>query len=324
MRSAVKILNMLYGAEGYVSGEEMARGLGISRTAVWKQIQDLRGGDFIIEAKPRSGYRIISYPDKLLPLMVEKGLRTAAVGRKIYYYQSLDSTNLVARSFAEEGAPEGSLVLTEEQVNGKGRCGRDWVSPKGVNILASVILRPPIVPRQVPLMAVLGAVSVVESIRQVTGLEAKYRWPHEVVVGDKKVAGVLTEFGAELDRVNFVVLGLGINVNFDLTAFPGLASGATSLWMESKVKVSRVKLLQTLLERIESNYQLLKNNKFHLPWSLWSGSFWRLGTWVQAVSAGDKYSGVLKRMDDTGCLILAEVDGERMVPMSGDASLTTD
>ncbi|MCL4440330.1 MAG: biotin--[acetyl-CoA-carboxylase] ligase, partial [Firmicutes bacterium] len=306
-----------------------ARGLGISRTAVWKQIQGLRDGDFIIEAKPRSGYRIISYPDKLLPLMVEKGLRTAAVGRKIYYYQSLDSTNLLARSFAEEGTPEGSLVLTEEQVNGKGRCGRDWVSPKGVNILASVILRPNIVPRQVPVMAVLGAVSVVESIRQVTGLEAKYRWPHEVVVGDKKVAGVLTEFGAELDRVNFVVLGLGINVNFDLTAFPGLASGATtsgatSLWMESRVKVSRVKLLQALLERIESNYHLLKGNKFHLPWSLWGGHFWRLGTWVQAVLAGDKHSGVLKRADDTGCLILAEVDGERMVPMSGDASLTTD
>lgn len=321
MKSKLKILNMLYGAQDYISGEELAKGLGISRTAVWKQIRELKNEDFIIEAKPRLGYKIASYPDKLLPIIIEKGLKTFVIGRNIYYYQTLNSTNSLARSLAQEGVVEGSLVVAEEQVSGRGRCGRRWVSPKGVNILASMILRPNILPHQVPRFAILGAVSVADSIRKMTGIEAKLRWPNEILLNNKRVGGILTEFGAELDRVDFVILGIGINVNFDLSEFPELAGEATSLWMETGVKVSRVELLQILLEQIENNYTLLTGDKFYRLWQRWNSLCWGVGKWVQITSAEGKLSGILKGMDDSGCLIIAKVDGERKIAMGGDVSL---
>lgn len=321
MRSKLKIVNMLYGAEDYVSGEELAKGLGISRTAVWKQIRELKKADFVIEAKPRLGYKIVSYPDKLLPIIVEKGLRTSVIGRNIYYYQSLGSTNTVAKSLAEEGAVEGSLIIAEEQESGRGRCGRRWVSPKGVNILASIILRPNILPHQTPQLAILGAVSVADSVRKMTGMEAELRWPNEILLNNKRVGGILTEFSAELDRVDFVILGIGINVNFDLSEFPELAGEATSLWMETRIKVSRIELLQILLEQIENNYTLLTGGKFHRLWQRWHILCWGIGKWVQVASVGGKQSGILKGMDDSGCLIIARVDGERRIAMSGDVSL---
>lgn len=321
MKNKLKIANMLYGAQDYISGEELAKGLGISRTAVWKQIRELKNEDFIIEAKPRLGYKIVSYPDKLLPIIVEKGLRTSVIGRNIYYYQTLDSTNSLAKSLAQEGVVEGSLVIAEEQVGGRGRCGRRWVSPKEVNILASIILRPNILPHQIPQLAILGAVSVADSIRKMTGIEAELRWPNEILLANKRVGGILTEFSAELDRVDFVILGIGINVNFDLSEFPELAGEATSLGMETGVKVSRVELLRILLEQIENNYRLLTEGKFYRIWQRWNTLCWGLGKWVQVVSAGGKQSGILRGMDDSGCLIIAKVDGERRIAMSGDVSL---
>jgi len=324
MKSRPKIVNMLYGAQDYVSGEELAKELGISRTAVWKQIRELKNEDFIIEAKPGLGYKIIAYPDRLLPIIVEKGLTTSVMGRNIYYYQTLDSTNSLARSLAQEGAVEGSLVIAEEQVGGRGRCGRRWVSPKGVNILASIILRPNILPHQIPQLAILGTVSVAGSIHKVAVIEAELRWPNEILLNNKRVGGILIEFSAELDRVNFVILGIGINVNFDLSEFPELAGEATSLWMETGVKVSRVELLQILLEQIENNYTLLTGGKFHQLWQRWNTLCWGIGKWVQVASVGGKQSGILKGMDENGCVIIARIDGERRIAMSGDVSLKAD
>ncbi|MCL0094528.1 biotin--[acetyl-CoA-carboxylase] ligase [Dehalococcoidales bacterium] len=321
MESKFRIVNMLH--QEYISGEELAKRLDVSRTAVWKQIQELKKADFVIEAKPRLGYKIVSYPDKLLPIMIEKGLRTSIIGRSIYYYQTIDSTNSLAKKLAQEGAVEGSLVVAEEQVAGRGRCGRCWVSPKGVNILASIILRPNILPHQMPQLAILGAISVADSIGKKTGLNTELRWPNEILVNNKRVGGILTEFGAELDRVDFVILGIGINVNFDLAEFPELAGEATSLWMETGVKVSRIELLQILLEQIENNYTLLTEGKFHQLWQRWNSLCWGRDKWVQVASTEGKESGILKGMDESGCLILARVDGERRIAMSGDVSLRT-
>ena len=321
MNTRLKIINMLYEAEDYISGEELGKGLGISRTAVWKQLREVKREGFIIEAKPRLGYRIVSYPDKLLPIILEKGLTTSVMGRNIYYYQSVGSTNSLAKSLAKEGAIEGSLVVAEEQVSGRGRCGRGWISPKGANILASIIFRPSILPDQVPRMAILGAVSVADSIFKLTGIKAQIRWPNEILLNDKKVGGILTEFSAELDRVDFVILGIGINVNFDLSGFPELATEATSISMETGAKASRTEFLQIILQQIESNYTLLIQDKFHLIRERWNALCWRLGKWVGGDWAGDEQGGILKGIDDSGCLIIDKVDGEQRIAMSGDVQL---
>lgn len=321
MKSKLKIVDMLYGAQDYISGEELARELGISRTGVWKQVQELKHADFIIEAKPRLGYRILSYPDKLLPIIVEKGLKTSVMGRSIYYYQSLGSTNSVAKSLAQEGVAEGSLIIAEEQVSGRGRCGRRWVSSEGDNILASIILRPDILPHQVPRVTILGAVAVAGSIRELTGIETELRWPNEILLNDKRIGGILTEFDAELDRVNFVILGIGINVNFDPSEFPELAGKATSLSMETGAKVSRVELLQVLAEQIESNYKLLTGGKFDLIMERWDALCWHLGKWVQVDSVVGKESRLLRGIDDNGSLVIAREGGERRIAMSGGVSL---
>ncbi len=321
MKNKLKITNILYGAQEYISGEVLAKRLGVSRTAVWKQIQKIKNEDFIIETKPRLGYKIVSYPDKLLPIMVDKGLKTSLIGRNIYYYQTLDSTNSLAKRLAQEGATEGSLIIAEEQSGGRGRHGRRWISPKGASILASIILRPNILPHQVTQLAILGAVSVADSITQVTGMKAELRWPNEVLLNNKRVAGILTEFGAELDEVNFVILGIGINVNFALTEFPEVADEATSLSTETGGRVSRVELLQILLEQIENNYGLLKEGKFHQICQRWNALCWNLGKWVQATSVDSRQGGILKGIDDSGCLIMVRTDGEKRIAMSGGISI---
>jgi BirA family biotin operon repressor/biotin-[acetyl-CoA-carboxylase] ligase len=322
VKSRLKIADMLFGAEDYISGEELGRELGVSRTAVWKQIQGLESEGFIIEAKPRLGYRVVSYPDKLLPLLLEKRLTTSVMGRNVFYYQAIGSTNSVARSLAEQGAVEGSVVIAEEQTGGRGRYGRHWISPKGANILASVILRPDVLPHQVPRLAILGAVSVAESIHKVIGMKTQLKWPHEILLNGKKVGGILTEFSADLDQVDFVILGIGINVNFDFSGFPELAGEATSLSDEAGAKVSRLELLRVLLEQIEANYELMKADRFNQVVEQWNSQCWGVGDWVQIASVEGKQGGILKRIDDDGCLIIAKVDGEQKVAMSGGISLS--
>ena len=321
MKSRLKIADMLLGEQDFISGQELAGKLGISRTGVWKQVQELRHADFIIEARPRLGYRILSCPDKLLPVIVKKGLETSVIGRSIYYYQSLSSTNSVAKSLAHEGAAGGTLIITEEQVGGRGRCGRRWVSSKGDNILLSIILRPDILPHQVPRVAILGAVSVADSIRKVTGIKAELRWPNEILVNDKKVGGILTEFDAELDRVNFVILGIGINVNLDLSAFPDLEGDATSLTVETGARVSRLELLQVLLGQIESGLRLIEGDEFNLIKERWHALGWRLSEWVRIDTAAGKDNGILKGIDSNGSLVIDKEGGEIRIAMSGDVLL---
>ncbi len=323
MKSKPKILDMLYDAESYVSGEELGKKLGVSRTAVWKRIKELQSEGFIIQAKPRLGYRAISYPDKLLPPLLEKGLATSVIGRNIYYYQTVDSTSSVARSLAEQGAAEGSVVIAEEQTSGRGRYGRRWISPKGANILGSIILRPSIRLHQVPQLVIIGAVSAAASIYKAIRIAPQLKWPNEILLNGKKVGGILTEFNAELDRIDFVILGIGMNVNFDFSEFPEMASGATSLSTEAGARVSRVALLQILLEQIEGNYRLLTEGKFHLVVEQWNALCWGMGGWVQAASVEGRQRGILRRLGDDGSLIIGRADGEQKIAMTGDVSLKT-
>ncbi|HEO63956.1 MAG TPA: biotin--[acetyl-CoA-carboxylase] ligase, partial [Candidatus Omnitrophica bacterium] len=235
----------------YMSGEQMSQNLGISRAALWKHIEKLRQKGYVFQAVPNLGYSLVCSPDRLFPEEVESLSKNNVVGKKIIYYDIVDSTNRVCYELAEKGYPEGTVVVAEGQSKGRGRMRRQWISPKYAGIYFSVILKPDILPTQVPKITLLSAVSIALAIKRVTGLPANIKWPNDILVNRKKVCGILTEMDAETDMVRFVVLGIGINVNTDVLQLPPEAS---SLSKESDAEVSRIELLTEVLSQIETHY----------------------------------------------------------------------
>lgn len=306
--------------EGYVSGEMLAHEFGVSRTAVWKEIRKLKAQGFDIDGTPRLGYQLISCPDKLLPILIRRRLTTRAMGKSIYYYPSINSTNQVSKKLAQEGASDGTVVVCEVQTEGRGRLGRQWLSAPGENLLLSIILRPQALPTEVSRFAILGILSAAEAIHDVTGIEAQSKWPNEITIDDKKVGGVLAEFGAEIDKVDFIILGIGINVNSQPHNLPKAQYQATSLFNETGREVSRVKLLRTLLKTIEENYQLVQDEGPQPIQKKWRATSREWGRWVKVNSARGTSVGIAKGIDENGALIIGN-EGEERVPMGGDVQL---
>jgi BirA family biotin operon repressor/biotin-[acetyl-CoA-carboxylase] ligase len=245
-----KILSALLTKE-YVSGETLAGELGISRPAVWKYISQLKEAEFGIESHPRRGYRLLFVPDILYPELIRQNLQTRYFGRQVFHFPRIDSTNIQARNLALKGAPDGALVVAEYQEKGRGRLDRGWSSPPGKNLLFSLILRPTWPPYQAFYGTVLASVSLCDCLRQMAGVPAGIKWPNDVYVGDKKLAGILTEVSTDPDRIEYMVVGIGINCNWAPTKVPAGAQPATSLKKETGRTVSRLELLTCFLEGAE-------------------------------------------------------------------------
>ncbi|NTW05163.1 MAG: biotin--[acetyl-CoA-carboxylase] ligase, partial [Peptococcaceae bacterium] len=208
------ILELLRTSAGeFLSGEKISKKIGISRTAVWKHITALRQEGYSIEAMPKIGYRLLDIPDRLYPEEIRDNLTTVSLGRNIYYFKTVQSTNQEARRLAQEGVPHGALIIAEEQTGGKGRFGRVWFSPKTLGIWASLVLRPEISPENAPPVTMLAAVAVAVAVENITGIALGIKWPNDLLYENKKACGILTEMNGEMDKVNFLILGLGINVN---------------------------------------------------------------------------------------------------------------
>ncbi len=204
-----KILKLLRLSKvGFISGEELARKCGISRTMVWKHVKSLERDGFGIEAVPSQGYRITSVPDILRLGDVKPGLKTRVIGKEIELLPEVSSTNTLAMERASKGAPEGTVVIAEMQTGGKGRLGRKWISPKG-NLYLSLVLRPDIPMYKAPLITLMGAVAVASAIRKQCALETVIKWPNDILISGRKVSGLLTEMSAEQDRIRHIVLGIG-------------------------------------------------------------------------------------------------------------------
>jgi len=233
-----QIIRFLKRSTSYLSGEEISRHLNISRSAIWKYMQELRQEGYDIVAVPHLGYRIVSSPDKLFPREIQHELKTKVIGKKIHYYDTIPSSMDVAFRLGVEGAPEGTVVCSESQTKGRGRLGRQWVSPKGKGIYMSIILRPQLTPTEVAQLTLLSAVAVCEAVVKYTGVESMIKWPNDLLVRKKKFAGILTEISAEMDRVRFVVIGIGMNVNTPIAQLP---PQATSLKAE-KGKINLLKI----------------------------------------------------------------------------------
>src|SRR3989338_5397995 len=215
-----QIINFLRKSGEYISGEEISRALNVSRAGIWKYMQDLRAQGYEIVAVPHLGYRLVSYPDKLLAREIKFGLGTHILGKKIFSREAISSTMDEAFELGVKGTEEGTLVCAESQTKGRGRMGRSWVSPKGKGIYMSVILRPQLSPNEIPKLTLLTAVAVAEAIYKIAGLKVAIKWPNDILVGTKKLGGILTEMSAEIDRIKFVVVGIGMNVNTTASQLP--------------------------------------------------------------------------------------------------------
>ena len=252
---AVTILRRFHTEAGYISGEHLSRELGVSRTAVWKHIAALRNDGYLIESVPSRGYRLVSSPDVIDPHEVRARLESARIGHRLEFLKLTASTNADAFRLAEDGAIEGTVVLSDSQTGGKGRRGRVWSSPAGVNLYCSVVLRPSIMPHEAPQLTFLSAVAAARAIEQTTKLMPEIKWPNDILISGKKVAGLLNEMSAETDGINFVILGIGINLNMTADQFPDdLRHPATSLLLESGVRVDRSLFTSTMLNELDRLY----------------------------------------------------------------------
>lgn len=252
---AVTIARLFRTESGYISGQHFSRELGVSRTAVWKHISALRNDGYRIEAVPSRGYRLISSPDTIDPHEVMVQLGGARIGRRLEILKTTVSTNADAFRLSEGGAVEGTVVLADSQSGGKGRRGRVWTSPSGVNLYCSVVLRPAIMPHEAPQLTFLSAVAAARAIEQTTKLVPEIKWPNDLLVSGKKVAGLLNEMSAETDGINFVILGIGVNLNMTADQFPDdLRHPATSLLLESGVPVDRSRFAGIMLSELDRLY----------------------------------------------------------------------
>ncbi|MEA3305712.1 MAG: biotin--[acetyl-CoA-carboxylase] ligase, partial [Candidatus Omnitrophota bacterium] len=245
-------------AARYVSGEDISKELGVSRTTIWKHIEIMRSLGYDIQALPHLGYKLAGRPDRLIPGELKDNLRTKFLGKNVFAYESLDSTNDTAYKLAENGEGEGTVVTAEKQKKGKGRQGRSWLSPKG-GIYLSYILKPRIEPKEVAKITLISAVAVCISIRETANVPAMIKWPNDITIRGQKVCGILTEMKAEQDKVDFLIVGIGVNV---ASSLPLLAKGAALLAEESKSELSRVALAKRILENMEHYILLFRKEGF--------------------------------------------------------------
>ncbi len=303
-----------------ISGEAMAKELAVSRSAIWKKIQTLQRSGVRVTGKQNSGYRLECWPDRLLPELLEYYRQTAVIGKDVFYQETMDSTNTTAKELARTGAAHGTLVVAESQTAGRGRRGRTWISDPGSGIFATLVLRPQLPPDRIPLLTMTVGVAVVQTLRQLGLGDAWLKWPNDVWVGGRKMVGILAEMSGQIDQVDWVVAGFGINTH--QTDFPGdLAAKATSFLRETGQQVQRAHLLMEVLRRLEQLLPLLEQPTVQPLLNLFR-EFDRLtGQEVQVITPIETFSGQVLGITASGALLVRRSDGQEQSLLAGDVSL---
>lgn len=320
-----QLLALLEGKQdGFVSGEEISRQLGVSRTAVWKQIRRLESEGFEIEAVPRMGYRLVGRPARLNAAELQVRLATAAFGRKLHLLDVVTSTQDVLRDLAEAGAPEGTLVIAERQDSGRGRMGRSWVSPPGRGVSMSLLLRPEVPLQLAPQLTLLAAVALCRSLSRETGLAIGIKWPNDLLVDGRKISGILLESAAEDERLRYVAVGLGIAVNLDPADYPDdLLSRAVSLKIAAGRPFDRAALIAAVLLEFEQLYAVYKERGFEPIRILWETYSVTLNRTVSLNAGNGFFEGIPRGLDAGGGLrVELPEGGERTIYSAeiGDAA----
>jgi BirA family biotin operon repressor/biotin-[acetyl-CoA-carboxylase] ligase len=303
-----------------ISGARIAREIGVSRSMVWQWVRQLRGLGVRVKGKAGTGYFLERVPDILTPDMLRQRLKGSLFGKHIYHFFKTDSTNRVALELGHAGEPEGTVVLAEEQTAGKGRAGRAWQSERAAGIYVTLLLRPRLAPVQAPLLTMMAGLSARTAIEVQTGLAADLKWPNDLILGGKKVGGILTEMHAEPSQVRFVIVGIGLNVNQE--KFPGeLGTTASSLRIETGKQVSRLELLVTLLREFENDYnRFLREGPAGVTEKFETVSSYARGKRVRVTNGSASFAGTTAGLGPEGLLLVKRDDGQVVTVISGDVA----
>ncbi|MGZ4961885.1 MAG: biotin--[acetyl-CoA-carboxylase] ligase [Limisphaerales bacterium] len=304
-----------------ISGAELSKRLGISRAAIWARIEDLRKLGYDIEAGPHVGYRLISTPDVLHAddLMARLG-NTRAIGRDIRVFEQTTSTNDIAARLAQDGVKEGVVIFAEAQTKGRGRLGRNWVSPPRKGLWFSVLLRPEMRPQAATQLTVAAATALARAIRRQTEIVPEIKWPNDILIKGKKVAGILTELTAELERVKDIILGIGVDVNID--DFPAdLRKIATSLKIESGAHVDRPALAAAMIRELDRDYARVCAGEFADLADEWQQQCTTIGQAV-CIRLGERVvRGRAEALDADGAMLLRTEHGHLERIIGGDVTI---
>ncbi|MHB8108556.1 MAG: biotin--[acetyl-CoA-carboxylase] ligase [Syntrophorhabdaceae bacterium] len=315
-----EVLRHLRDAGEFISGDHIAGKLGVSRTAVWKYMNQLERYGYCIDKSKGKGYRLIQVPDKLYGWEIDRYRTSSRIGSKIIHRDQLDSTNSFAFKQALAGEAEGACVVAESQDKGKGRLGRKWSSPAGKNIYLSVILRPSIHPSFVYPVTFLSSLAVSDTIEQITGLKPLLKWPNDVLLGPRKISGTLIELSTEADMVRFVIIGIGLNVNMEMKDLDNeIKSKATSFLIETKKTHERSKVCGILLTNLERYYEVFRNDGPRAICDIWEERAHIQGKYLEINQMGEIFKGTAKGIDKDGAILL-DINGVIKKILAGDVN----
>ena len=316
-----KILKVLRGTKDYISGQELCEQLGVSRTAVWKYMKQLKEEGYEIQAVQNKGYRLVEVPDVLGESEIKSRMNTRWAGREVYFYEEIDSTNTQAKRLAEEGAVSGTLVVSDCQTKGKGRRGRVWESPKGTALYMTLMIRPQIRPERASMLTLVIGLSVVQAIRNVLKVEVGIKWPNDVVLNKKKLVGILTEMNAQMDYIEYLVLGVGINANTKEFP-PEIQDKATSLQIELGYPVNRAELVAETMKCFENYYVIFeKTQDLSGLMEAYQEVLVNYNQPVRVLEPGNEYSGIARGINELGELLVERENGVVETVYAGEVSV---
>ena len=303
----VKVLSFFQTHDSeYLSGQDLSDVLKISRVAVWKHIKKIQTLGYKIESKQKLGYRLIDDTEKLLPWEITRDLKTKLIGKRVYYFEEIDSTQNFAQNIAADKKENGTIIIAEKQTSGRGRLDRKWTSPKG-GIWFSLIIHPKFDVSSSTLIPILSAVALSKSIKSVLDIETEVKWPNDITMNGKKVAGVLVDASFQTNSIDYLILGIGINFDIDtkklekrLTKTPNFY-GIDSL-REKENKTPPKKLLKEFLLQFEKNlFQLDKGEKSKII-KEWTKRAAGIGKKITINTSNGKISGISQGIDNDGAL----------------------
>jgi len=323
MTTDAQILTALRATTTGISGAELSQQLGISRAAIWARIEELRALGYDIAASPHQGYRLLSAPDVLHAddLLARLG-RTKVVGRDIRVFQETGSTNDIAEKLGRDGVKEGAVVFSESQTSGRGRLGRKWLSPAGKGLWFSILLRPDMRPQTATQLTVASATALARAIRLQTRLKPEIKWPNDIQLRGRKVAGILTELSAELDHVRWIIIGIGLDVNVTAADFPpDFRRLATSLKIETGQNLSRADLAVAILRELDADYARICTGQFTAVADEWEEQCSTIGQNVTIHIGSRQIQGRAESLDAEGALLVRSQHGHLERVIGGDVIL---
>ena len=316
-----EILRLLKESDTYISGQQLCEQFQVSRTAIWKVIDQLKKEGYEIEAVRNRGYRLLESPDIMSEAEIRSLMDTEWAGKNIVYFDEIDSTNNRAKELGEKDGAHGTLFVADMQVAGKGRRGRVWKSPSGSSIYMTILLYPDIPPVKAPQLTLLMAIAVAEGIQEVTGLETKIKWPNDIVVNGRKICGILTEMSTEIDYINHVVIGAGINVNQD-TFSDDIKATASSLKLELGKSVKRSELIAAVMKSFEKCYEIfIETEDLSGLQELYNSMLVNRDQEVKVLEPGNEYKAHAIGINQTGELIVRTPDGKEKEIYAGEVSV---